>query len=633
MPFINLDPRSGGNTNQNASNTQPAVVTQDSNSSTQSAQDELSKTNAGLYSPAEKVREFSGPKFDDDQPNAAPAQSLDLDQKVAAFNSQSVAQVAEPVPTPVSAPAGTLVLQGQLPQTQMSTSEAEMEPVNLDSLAPLPDLKPDQSLTAETELNKTKSDAPINVAQPGLGEIVLGTEPGQNPAVVPNVAEASISQAQSVNEPAVVGEIGESLPSLSHPDSSEQTPDLRTPVVADEPVVAVVAGTVPAVAAVMGEVANSTEAEAKIPPDAAKLQAVETAVPSGGKLNINSILADALKRGASDVHLNVGYRVIARIDGDLAPLPSPALNNEMVKQMLADVLHNRPDQKLDEIRDLDLAYSLPDGSARFRVNIFREKENFAGVFRLIPEKIRTVEELFLPNVLREFTKLEQGLVLVTGATGSGKSTTIAALINEINLTQPKHIVTIEDPIEYIYPRGQAVISQRNVNDDTKSWEVALRSILRQDPDIVLVGEMRDLETIAAAMTVAETGHLVFATLHTNSAAQSVDRIIDVFPEYQQNQIRTQLATVLTAVVSQKLVPATGGGRRVATELMIVNSAVRALIRDNKVYQIDNMIQTSADQGMVSMERSLANLVREGLVSPEMAQQYANKPADLLTLLR
>ncbi len=363
------------------------------------------------------------------------------------------------------------------------------------------------------------------------------------------------------------------------------------------------------------------------------VEIVSTSDLAGKTYTLDELLRQGVEMRASDIHLNVGYRAMARVDGNLVAMQSRILESQAIEDMVKEIIKDRHSLDLLQANDVDLAYELKDISVRFRVNIARERGNFVVVFRIIPSKIRTIEELSLPPTIKQFAYLERGLVLVTGATGSGKSTTIAAILSEINNTQHKHIVTIEDPIEYTHPRKIALVSQRAIDQDTMSWKDSLRSVLRQDSDVVLIGEMRDLETISATMTVAETGHLVFASLHTNTAAQSVDRIIDVFPEHQQNQIRTQLASVLTAIVSQKLVPINGGGRKPAIELLIATPALRAAIREGKIHQIDNMIQTGADVGMVSMEASLAEMVKKGMVSVEVAQVYANKPDDLFNMLR
>ncbi|MBI2021680.1 PilT/PilU family type 4a pilus ATPase, partial [Candidatus Daviesbacteria bacterium] len=273
-----------------------------------------------------------------------------------------------------------------------------------------------------------------------------------------------------------------------------------------------------------------------------------------------------------------------------------------------------------------------ENKARFRINIYRQKNSLAAAFRLIPMVIRSIESLGLPTTVSRISDLKQGLVLVTGPTGHGKSTTLAAFINQINNTRNTHVITIEDPIEYVYPPGRSLISQRELNSDTKSWSNALKAALREDPDVVLIGEMRDLETISSAMTIAETGHLVFATLHTNSAAQTVDRIIDVFPEKQQYQIRTQLAAVIEAIIAQRLVPTYTPGRVLATELLFGSPALRNLIREGKTHLIDNLIQTSGELGMMNLETSLSILVREGKITSITAQNYALRPALLNKLL-
>jgi twitching motility protein PilT len=267
------------------------------------------------------------------------------------------------------------------------------------------------------------------------------------------------------------------------------------------------------------------------------------------------------------------------------------------------------------------------------VNVYFQKGSMAAALRLITEKIRSIEELVLPKICYRMAELRQGLVLVTGPTGHGKSTTLAAIINEINKNRADHIVTIEDPIEYVYLPQKSIISQREMHGDTHSWSVALRSVLREDPDVVLVGEMRDYETIAATLTVAETGHLVLATLHTNSAAQTVDRIVDVFPEHQQGQIRVQLANVLSGVIAQRLVPAIGGGRVPAAEILLGTSAIRTSVREGKSHLINNVIQTSAELGMQSLEQDLARLVNAGKVDLKVAQEYALAPQELTRLVK
>lgn len=332
-------------------------------------------------------------------------------------------------------------------------------------------------------------------------------------------------------------------------------------------------------------------------------------------------------RGASDLHISTGYPPMIRVDGSLEKLGSEVVSKERSEELLMSILTPIQIESLQKDRELDLAYAHKSGS-RFRVNLFYERENLSGAFRLIPSKIRSIAELKLPEIVYDFLRLPHGLVLVTGPTGSGKSTSLAAMLNEINLNYSKHVVTIEDPIEYVYGSGKALIDQREVGRDTLNFDNALRSVLRQDPDVVLVGEMRDYKTISSTITIAETGHLVFATLHTNSAAETIDRIIDVFPEHQQHQIRTQLATVLVAVISQRLVPLQRGGRKVANEILVGTAAVKNAIREGKTYQIDNMIQTGADVGMFPLEKSLAALVKSGEITMDAALEFTLKP-DLL----
>jgi twitching motility protein PilT len=283
-------------------------------------------------------------------------------------------------------------------------------------------------------------------------------------------------------------------------------------------------------------------------------------------------------------------------------------------------------------KELDFSYAFNE-HARFRVNAYTQKGTIALAFRRIPLVIPVLDDLGLPSLLHTFTNLRQGFVLVTGPTGHGKSTTLASMINEININRAEHIVTIEDPIEFVFKSKKSIISQREMGSDSHSWQIALRSVLREDPDVVLVGEMRDHETISSALTVAETGHLVFATLHTNSAAQTIDRIVDVFPEEQQGQARLQMSNVIEAVFSMRLVPGINGKRVVAYEVMLGTSAVKNTIREGKTHQIDNIIQTSTEAGMTTLEMSLANSVKEGLLDLETAQSYSLRPEDLVRLVR
>lgn len=347
--------------------------------------------------------------------------------------------------------------------------------------------------------------------------------------------------------------------------------------------------------------------------------------------SLDELCTEAIRLNASDLHLTVGYRAIVRVDGSLRSINSQTITPDQMFEYVNKLVVSRKNISVENIEQEDLSYTYQ--TRRFRVNIFKQKGQYSAVMRLIPERILTTEELMLPNILREFGKLPNGLVLVTGPTGSGKSTTLASILNDINLNQPRHIITLEDPIEFVFPAGVGLIDQREFGIDFSGWQKALRSVLRQDPDVVLVGEMRDYETIATTITISETGHLVFATLHTNSASQTLDRIIDVFPDSQQAQIRAQLANVIAAVVSQRLVPLTSGGRRAATEILIATPAVKNAIREGKTYQIDNMIQTGQDIGMMSMEKSLVSMIKQGLISLDTAKLISNKPDEIDLLMR
>jgi twitching motility protein PilT len=339
-------------------------------------------------------------------------------------------------------------------------------------------------------------------------------------------------------------------------------------------------------------------------------------------LKIEKLLEDVVKQDASDLHLTVGVPPMIRVDGALKPIPNlPPLTAAEVEKLIFSVVDDV--QKDILLKDMEVDFSFAFGDvARFRANAYHQKGNLALALRLIPTQIRSTEELGMPKTIDAFTAFPRGLVLVTGPTGSGKSTTLAAMIDKINKERSVHIITVEDPIEYTHKNQKSVVEQREIHYDTRSFAAALRSILREDPDVVLIGEMRDLETIASAITIAETGHLVLATLHTNNAAQSVDRMIDVFPPHQQQQIRVQLSNILNAIVSQRLIPAIGGGRAVATEIMRANPAVRNIIREGKTHQLDAVIQTGAEEGMQTMDRNLATLVKSGKVTYEEAKGYA-----------
>jgi len=352
-----------------------------------------------------------------------------------------------------------------------------------------------------------------------------------------------------------------------------------------------------------------------------------------GQPRIEILLEEVVKRKASDLHLQVGLPPMLRVDGKLVPISgADILSDEALETLVFAILDEDQKQILLKDKEFDFSFAFGD-LGRFRVNAFHERGNLAAALRLIPNEILTVEQLGLPPIVSKFTEYPRGLVLVTGPTGSGKSTTLAAMIHKINQEQAQHIITIEDPIEYTHKSKKSVVVQREVHYDTYSFSAALRSALREDPDVVLIGEMRDLETIASAITIAETGHLVFATLHTNSAAQSIDRMIDVFPPHQQPQIRSQLSNILMAIASQRLVPAIGGGRIAATEILVATPAVRNIIREGKTHQLEAVIQTGAEFGMQSMDKTLVSLVHNGIINYDEARNYAVDLDELDRLMR
>ncbi|MDP3988390.1 MAG: PilT/PilU family type 4a pilus ATPase [Candidatus Levybacteria bacterium] len=354
-------------------------------------------------------------------------------------------------------------------------------------------------------------------------------------------------------------------------------------------------------------------------------------------MEINELLSLTIKGSASDLHLIPGIPPAIRLDGFLTYLPNyQAATPEDVQSAIYSLITPEQKELLLANKELDFSIGFGGGvygnAGRFRVNAYFQRGYLSAAFRYLPPNIKTIEELNLPKIIHSFATLKQGFIVICGPTGHGKSSTLAAIINEINLNRACHILTIEDPIEYVYPNGKSVISQREMGIDSHSWAMSLRSALREDPDVVLVGEMRDPETMAAAITIAETGHLVFSTLHTNSASQSVDRIVDSFPPYQQGQIRIQLASTLKGIVSQRLLPQISGGRVPAVEVMIGTSAVASNVRDGKSHLIDSVIQTSQDVGMISLESSLSSLVLSGAISLETAKDYAIHKDELLRLI-
>lgn len=349
-------------------------------------------------------------------------------------------------------------------------------------------------------------------------------------------------------------------------------------------------------------------------------------------MDLVDILVEVLERNASDLHLSVGAPPVIRVSGKLIRLDYPRLTSNDNRDLIYSILSQDQRQRLENEWEIDFSYSVP-GRARFRVNAYFQRNSLGAAFRLIPAQIKTVEDLMLPAGLHAMAKKPRGFVVITGPTGSGKSTTLAALIREINETREEHIMTIEDPIEFLHRHAKSIVNQREVGTDTKSFNRALKSVLRQDPDVILVGEMRDTETMQTAMTAAETGHLVFATLHTQDAPQTIDRIIDVFPPHQQSQVRVQLAATLMGICTQQLLPTVDGTDRIpACEVLVPTPAVRNLIREGKTHQIYSVMQTGSQYGMQTMDTSLADLVRRGKITKDLALRRSSTPEDLERLL-
>jgi len=347
---------------------------------------------------------------------------------------------------------------------------------------------------------------------------------------------------------------------------------------------------------------------------------------------LKELLSLAVANRASDVHLMMGVPPKIRVNGELQLTPNwIEVDDGLTLEMIESLLDAKQKEKLEKDKEIDFSFETDE--ARFRANVYWQKETIAGALRILSNTIPSFEDLNLPEILRDFIGMKQGFVLITGPTSHGKSTTVASVLNEINKTRNAHIVTIEDPVEYLLKPEKSIISQRELGGDTNDFPSALRSCLRQDPNIVFIGEMRDLDSIQSALTIAETGHLVFSVLHTNSAAQTIDRIVDVFPGNVKEQIRIQLASVLTAIISQRLLPSTDGGRVPAFEIMISNSAVKNIIREGKTFMLDNVIQTSADVGMVGLDTYLAKLVLNGKVKEEDAVNYVTNLVEFQTKLR
>jgi twitching motility protein PilT len=355
--------------------------------------------------------------------------------------------------------------------------------------------------------------------------------------------------------------------------------------------------------------------------------------PSELRVNLHQLLKAMIEKGASDMHITTGTPPLLRVDGNVVPLKLPPLGPVETKQLCFSVLTEEQKAHFEKTNELDLSFGVK-GLSRFRANVYMQRGAVAGAFRTIPFKILSFEELGLPQVITDLSNKPSGLILVTGPTGSGKSTTLASIIDKINSEQRLHIITVEDPIEYLHPHKLSVVNQREVGTDTESFKLALKYILRQDPDVVLVGEMRDLETIEAALTISETGHLVFATLHTNSAISSINRIIDVFPPHQQQQVRSKLSFVLQGVVTQQLIPRMGApGRALALEVMVPNAAIRNLIREDKIQQIYSQMQMGQDKfGMQTLNQSLFSLYQRRLISMEEALGRSLEPDELKMMM-
>ncbi len=355
---------------------------------------------------------------------------------------------------------------------------------------------------------------------------------------------------------------------------------------------------------------------------------------SAATYTIDDLLETMVALGASDLHLAVGSHPVIRLNGSLDRLDQfPRLSADDTQRLLYRILSTEQQKHLEINRQIDVSYSIP-GLARFRVNVYFQRESLGGAFRMIPAELKTLEDLGLPTQLHELSKKPRGLVLVTGPTGSGKSTTLAAVVDEINRTRDDHIMTIEDPIEFLHRHKRCIVNQREIGPDAVSFADALRGALRQDPDVILLGEMRDLETISTAITAAETGHLVFATLHTQDAPSTIDRLIDVFPAAQQEQIRVQLAATIQGIVTQTLLPTVDGkGRVAALEILLPDDAVRNLIRQAKVEQIYSVMQTNTGRGMQTLEQALVDLVTRGIITQEVAMSRSSRPDQLLGLLQ
>ena len=538
----------------------------------------------------------------------------DLTQSVGNTSTPVVDTSTSSTTPPVPPPSDEKVLQDLATQIQaMNAPEPDNKSNVVDALAGIP-TSPTPPSSAQAPVVEPSSQIPsVPVTQDAAAQQLIQSVESASPQPAPK-------------EVASLTNIREATPINNPDDLNKEEPDVDLKGVVENDLQDIIPGE---------KVPKALVREPKKENLAQPLDTDEApSTPKESTQKIDELLRYAIQQNASDLHITAGYPPIVRIDGELREVSDSIITPEEAEELILPILSDEKKELLEVNKEIDVAY-FHDGEfpGRFRINVYHTMKNVAAAFRLIPTKIRTIDELKLPPIYHQFSQLKQGFILVTGPTGHGKSTTLAAIIEEINTTRFTHVVTIEDPIEYVFDGKKSLIDQREMNEDTHSWPIALRSALRQDPDVILVGEMRDYETIAAAITLAETGHLVFATLHTNNAAQTVDRIIDVFPENQQPQIRLQLSNILEAIVAQRLIPLDKGGRRAVTEIMIANPAVRNLIREAKTHQIDNVIRTSSDIGMVPLEKSLVALVREGVISVQKAQEYAVFPEEVLRLLK
>jgi twitching motility protein PilT len=515
-----------------------------------------------------------------------------------------------------SAPAPELnSLQTSTPVTASATPTPTPTPVQAN---PISTISPVEQAVPQSQ------SQPIN--QQEISENSVQTPFAAKVAEIANKTPVAIPQpaaAQSVNMPILNAQMPDFL--------ANSLNDVEKPVQPSAPV-SNLSMPIPSSANTHSADASSQSASSVNIPDNNLINVLVRVKNKRYSYSIDQLLDMVIERNGSDLHLETGYPAMLRVDSVLIPASKDLITEENISELILPVMNEEKRDRLEVNREVDFAYAHGD-KARFRVNAFHQRQNMAAAFRLIPNRIKTMEELKLPQIYHQLAGLHQGLVLVTGPTGHGKSTTLASIIQEINMTRDAHILTIEDPIEYIFPPAKALIAQREIQDDTHSWEIALKSALREDPDVILVGEMRDYETISSVITLAETGHLVFATLHTNSASQTIDRIIDVFPEAQQSQVRAQLSNVVEAVIAQRLIPLDRGGRSAASEIMIANPAVRSMIREGKAHQLDNVIRTSADIGMISLETSLVKLVRDGEITMDKAMRYSLRPEEIVRLLK